>query len=71
MLEEHKVLYHGSTQTQFGTRVVAALLERGWEIQGGPGTGPGSTTPVLFKWTHDPCEADAEIMKAKIDAVRP
>lgn len=72
MLEEHKVYYHGSTETEFGTRVVAGLLERGWgKAAVRPGRPCGPHDVLLFKWTRDPEAADAEIMKAKIDAVRP
>jgi hypothetical protein len=59
--------YYGSTETGFGTRVIANLLERGWKVRDTDARGPCR----LSKETNDPEEAQAEIDKARIESVRP
>ena len=58
--------YSGNLLTEFGTRVVANLLERGWTSDNDTPF-PSLTSPD----GKDPEEAEAEILKAKIESVRP
>ena len=65
-----EVKYYGTLSTEFGTRVVANLLERCW-IRVLSDSGSPVDVVLCSPPGADPYEAECEIRKAEMESVRP